>query len=165
MDSSLLQHSQELYVHHYVVLDQQPDGTVPTMGTIFQGVSPWLYSVQHDIKRRFIIKRRWTQRLTLEGSVSNVMSIGPSAHAVDALEYFDRGINVRTDWKNNTTGQYRDVEKGALLWIGVVSSSIPDQVEPVPLEPEGEDMIEPKKVAINKIGAERKAVQRQGHPV
>ncbi|PON37615.1 Geminivirus MSV 27Kd coat protein [Parasponia andersonii] len=129
MDGSLLSHHQELFVHQFIILDQQPDETLPSREVIFQGVSPWLYNVQHDAKCHFIVKRRWTQRLTSVGEVTSVTSKGPTAYAVDSFEYFDRGINIRSDRKNNTSGQYADLEKGALLWVGIVTSSIPNQTQ------------------------------------
>jgi len=117
---------QELFVHHWFVTDRTPGDAYPTVGDIFEGASPWLYHVKHDLKRRFIVQKKMTQRLFSVGKQTQGSQIGPPAHAVDGLTTMWKP-RIVTNWKNNATGVLADIETGALLWICVVSSSLPAQ--------------------------------------
>lgn len=126
INGEILTIPQELYVHHWFVTDKTPGNAYPTAGDIFEGASPWLYHVKHDLKRRFMVKKRMTQRIFSVGAQSQTTLIGPAAHAVDGLTTMWK-TRVRTNWKNNATGVLADIETGALLWVCVVSSSLPAQ--------------------------------------
>ncbi|PON70630.1 Geminivirus AR1/BR1 coat protein, partial [Parasponia andersonii] len=89
----------------------QPYVGPPSISDIFQGSSPWLFAINHDNKHRFILKRKWNQRLTTVGAVTNVSTIGQSAHAIDTFEHFDKSFNLRTDWNNSASGEYSASKK------------------------------------------------------
>ncbi|PON70634.1 Geminivirus AR1/BR1 coat protein [Parasponia andersonii] len=55
VDSNLLLTAQELYVHHFVVIDYNPMVGSPSISDIFQGSSPWLFAINHDNKHMFIV--------------------------------------------------------------------------------------------------------------
>jgi len=129
MHADILVAPQELYVHHWFITDKTPGAAYPKVEDIFEGVSPWLYHVKHDLKRRFLVKKKMIQRVFSVGTQTATTQLGPPAHAVDGLTTMWKP-KVITNWKNNATGVLSDIETGALLWICVVSSSLPGQTAP-----------------------------------
>lgn len=117
---------QELYVHHWFITDNSPGDAYPTVNDLFEGASPWLFHIKHDLKRRFQVKKKMRQRLFSTGDTSQETAIGPAAHCVDGKTTMWKS-SVITNWKNNATGVLADIERGALLWVCVVSSSLPGQ--------------------------------------
>lgn len=125
---SIITPSQELIVHNWFIRDMAPSDAYPSVTDIFQGASPWVYSVQHDLKRRYIVMKEFKVTLYSTGAVSSVTSIGPAAHCVGGKKFFWKP-NITTHWKNNATATLGDIESGAMLWVSIVSSGVPGQSE------------------------------------
>ena len=106
-----------------------PGGSILAFNEIFQGSTPGVANVSYDNKHRFVIKKNWTQGVLTTGEkVTNYSSTGPPAHGVDDFSCFVNNINLPTYyWKNNTGGEYTDLEKGALLLVCMTSSALPDE--------------------------------------
>lgn len=126
MHAEIVAVPQELYVHHWFVKDKTPGAAYPTATDVFEGASPWLYHVKHDLKRRFSVKKKLLQKVWSVGAINQYSQIGPAAHAVDGMSTMWK-TRIVTNWKNNATGVLSDIETGALLWICVISSSLPAQ--------------------------------------
>lgn len=120
---------QELVIHNWFILDRAPTGNdIPGPSIIFDGVSPWNYSVEHDRKKRFSVLKKWRERLTTGGTWTANSSCQVLPRAVSGKSFMWRPKKpVVTYWKNNATANYSDVESNALLWVMIVSSSIPQQ--------------------------------------
>ena len=108
-------------IYIWLIYDKSPSGSMADMKTIFDvkwPMKPGLFNINHDNCHRFVVKRRFKIMLTTSNTDNTkrwTQGMG-DVPADCSLDYskFVKGLGVRTEWKNSTSGDVGDIKAGAL---------------------------------------------------
>ncbi|AAA47829.1 27.2 kDa orf [Sugarcane streak virus - [Natal]] len=110
----------------WLVYDAQPSGNPPTVKDIFPHPDtltafPYTWKVGREVCHRFVVKRRWTFTMEVNGRIGSDIppstSCWPPCRKNIYFHKFVTGLGVKTEWKNTTGGEVGDIKKGALYIV------------------------------------------------
>ena len=85
--------------------------------------SPGLWMIKRESCHRFVVKKKWSTVLTVAGcdfTKAEIAGKTPVIGFVDQSMFFKK-LGVKTEWKNSTGGDIRDLKTGALYIVGAPS--------------------------------------------
>ncbi|XVE65254.1 hypothetical protein DITRI_Ditri07aG0166400 [Diplodiscus trichospermus] len=108
-------------VYGWIVYDKSPTGSMPTCSSIFDtfyDTRPVTWTVSRDVCHRFVVKKKFKVQMSSNGKADaraqTSQGMGtPCNDIVDVVKFFNK-LGVRTEWKNNTTGEIGDIKSGGL---------------------------------------------------
>ncbi|ADT91303.1 coat protein [Bromus catharticus striate mosaic virus] len=109
----------------WLVYDKTPGIADLTPTDIFDvptGLNNWpsTWKVKREASHRFVVKRRWPFRLSVNGSTFSADYTKlpvPNTDNLCTINRFAKGLGVRTEWKDTVSADASDIKGGALYIV------------------------------------------------
>jgi len=113
-----------------LVWDQQPNGTLPSIGEIFQSTTPGLLPLQgmnmaNSQRFKFLFDRRYV--------LSNADENNRAGWKWECFDETFQKLNLKVGYSDTSTGTISDIETGALYWVQVTDIIDPDNLPEIAL--------------------------------